>query len=74
MSDVLISLIEKWENTARNKFRSAKRQKDDPTSRPTAERFISHGAICYFNCAQDLRAALISLSLLPPTIEGADQK
>lgn len=50
--DVIVVLIDKWEQTARNKFVSAERQEDDPLSRPTAERFVSHGAMCYYNCAQ----------------------
>lgn len=65
----LTALIEKWEKTARNKFRSAERQIDDPAHRPTGERFIEHGAMCYFNCAQELRAVLSSLS---PSVKVTD--
>lgn len=70
----LTALIDEWEKTARNKFRSAERQEDDPANRPTAKRFVEHGAMCYYNCAQDLRAALSSLSPSTSTIEEGGQK
>jgi hypothetical protein len=48
-------LIEQWENRARCKFQSAEEKPDGAT-----REFIEHGAMCYFNCAQELRAALAS--------------
>jgi hypothetical protein len=50
----LIELAEKWEYYAKNRFLAAEQEKDD-----FGKRFIEHGAMCYFNCAQELKAALI---------------
>ncbi len=50
-------LLTKWERRARNKFLSAELEKD-----AMGKRLIEHGAMCYFNCAQELRAALSDLS------------
>lgn len=69
-----ISLVEKWEQIARNKFISAERQVDDPCNRPTATQFVNQGAMCYFNCAQELRRFLTSPLPLSPTIDEAAQK
>lgn len=49
----LQALAEKWEGTARLKFADAEREQSD-----FGRRFIEHGAMCYFNCAQALREAL----------------
>lgn len=70
----LIALAEKWEQTARNKFISADHQVDDPTNMPTAKRFVAHGAICYFNCAQELRRFLSSLESSSLDNQGECQK
>ncbi len=67
-------LAEEWEGVARRKFQSADRQVDDPINRPTGKRFIEHGAICYYNCAQELREALSSLLSSPSNIQGECQK
>ena len=56
----LTVLIEQWENRARSKFKSGEAQPDE-----ASRRFVEHGATCYFNCAQELRAALASA--LPPS-------
>ncbi len=74
MNDILFALIEKWENTARNKFRSSERKKDNPANRPTGKQFIEHGAICYTNCARELRAALVSVSPQVSTTQEVNQK
>jgi hypothetical protein len=49
----LISLINEWQNSARNRFRAAEQEKDE-----FGKRFIEHGAMCYFNCSHELRKAL----------------
>lgn len=49
----LEGLCSTWEQRARNKFRSAELEKD-----AMGRRLIEHGAMCYFNCAQELREAL----------------
>jgi hypothetical protein len=56
--DPLIELADKWEREARRKILSSKLQNDIPSQRPTGEALIQHGAICYFNCAQELRRVL----------------
>ncbi len=71
---VILKLIEKWEGAARRAFKSAEHQKDDPAKRPSGRKFIEHGAICYGNCAHDLREALSSLSPSASTTPGEDQK
>jgi hypothetical protein len=74
MNDILIALIEKWENTAQNKFRSSERQKDNPANRPTGKQFIENGAICYANCARELRVILASVSPQVSTTQEVNQK
>ena len=74
MKDQLIQLADKWEKTARHKFMSADNQYDDVKKRPTAKIFIEHGAMCYFNCAQELRKVLSSLSPLLLATQEGDQK
>lgn len=73
-SDLLTSLVEKWEQSARFAFNSAEVQIDDPNKRPTGKQFIELGAICYFNCAQDLRRSLnlpdLSFQPLLDKVEG----
>ena len=56
--DPMIELADKWEREARRKILSSKLQNDIPSQRPTGEALIQHGAICYFNCAQELRRIL----------------
>lgn len=59
----LIDLAVKWENWARRKWYDAEREKD-----PMGKRLIEHGALCYQNCASELREALTALSLEPSTM------
>ena len=47
------ALCVEWERRARNKLRSAELEKD-----AMGRRLIEHGAMCYFNCAQELKTAL----------------
>ena len=65
----LIDLAVKWENWARRKWYDAEREKD-----PMGKRLIEHGAICYQNCAQDLRKVLSSLSPSFSAIQKESQK
>lgn len=51
MTPAELSII--WENRARYAFLSAEHETD-----PMGRRLIEHGAMCYFNCAQELRKAL----------------
>jgi hypothetical protein len=67
-SDELSQLVREWEQIAKRKFYDAQCEKD-----PMGRRLIEHGAMCYFNCAQDLREYLNASSLQPSTIEGARQ-
>lgn len=46
----MTNLAEEWEAIARNKFRSAEHEEQE-----IHRRFIEHGAVCYFNCATQLR-------------------
>lgn len=48
-----IELAEIWENIARRKFHDADRTEDT-----IEKRGITHGAMCYFNCASELREVL----------------
>lgn len=43
----------KWEGTARRKFIDAAREENE-----MGKKLIEHGAMCYFNCAQELKKAL----------------
>lgn len=55
----LLLLIEEWERRARSAYASADHWRgrgDD-----FAARFIDHGAVCYANCATDLRVAIKAL-------------
>lgn len=49
----LETLVDDWEQSARRKFADAEREQSE-----FGRRFIEHGAMCYFNCAQALREAL----------------
>jgi len=46
-------LADAWERIAGSKFASADHEPD-----PMGRRLIEHGAICYWNCAQQLRKAI----------------
>ena len=69
MKQQLFELVDKWEKSARFAFLSAGEQKDD-----FGRRFIDHGAMCYMNCATDLKEVLASAGLLPSAIQGEGQK
>jgi hypothetical protein len=66
--DAIKKLIFDWEGIARNKFIDANLEGDE-----IGKRFIEHGAICYFNCAQELKKALGCQGLVVLTIEEERQ-
>jgi hypothetical protein len=49
----LMALAENWLRIARRKFVDAETE-----SYPAGKRLIEHGALCYLNCAEELKAAL----------------
>ena len=46
----LIDLAKSWEQQSKKKFEDAQHEKND-----MGKRLIEHGAVCYFNCANELR-------------------
>ena len=64
-----MALIEEWERIARRAFYDAEYEKD-----PMGKRLIEHGAMCYFNCIQQLKAVQASISPQPLTTEEECQK
>lgn len=65
----LMSLVYSWENIAGRKWADAEAEKD-----LMGRKLIEHGAICYRNCASELRGALISLLSQSSATEGEDQR
>jgi hypothetical protein len=63
--DVFIGLARQWENLARLKWLDGGREED-----PMGKRLIEHGALCYQNCASELREVLTSSSPRLLTIQG----
>lgn len=59
------SLADQWEHTARCKLQSAGMQTDE-----AERRFVEHGAICYFKCAQELREMLTAEIPANQPVEG----
>jgi hypothetical protein len=49
----LLKLVSEWEISARRQFGCAER-----TEGAMEKKLVEHGAMCYFNCAQALRATL----------------
>lgn len=68
-NDDLKQLAEKWESLVRRKFYDAKFEKD-----AMGKRLIEHGAVCYFNCAQELKEALLRHEQEPSTIPLEPQR
>lgn len=58
-ADQLHSLAETWERRAIGKLKCGEKTADE-----MGRRLVDHGAMCYFNCAQELKAILAELS--PP--------
>jgi hypothetical protein len=61
--DELMKLVLQWENSARKQFECGDRTEDE-----MGRRLVEHGAMCYFNCAQAIRAALDEP--LPPPLSS----
>ena len=51
----LISLCDYWENQAKKRFAAAEKE-----SFVSGKRCLEHGAVIYFNVAQELRSAIHS--------------
>jgi hypothetical protein len=66
---VLTDLACHWENIVRRKWIDSETEDD-----PIGKRLIEHGALCYQNCARELREAIISVLPEPSTIQGEGQK
>jgi hypothetical protein len=65
----IMDLADHWENIARRKWTDSLSEKD-----PIGKKLIEHGALCYQNCARELREALTFALPRPLTIEARDQK
>jgi hypothetical protein len=65
----LEDLAGQWESRARRALCDAEQEKD-----PMGKRLVEHGAMCYFNCAQEIKEVLISVSLRSSAIEEEGQK
>ncbi len=63
--EIVEELITRWERIAHRKFHDAEHEMND-----IGRRLIEHGAVCYANCARELRAALISALPVPSAIEA----
>jgi hypothetical protein len=59
----LMDLVSHWENMARRKWTDSENEKD-----VMGKKLIEHGALCYQNCARELREVLAFLSPEPSTI------
>jgi hypothetical protein len=46
----MVELADQWLKRARRKFHDAEGEQD-----VSGKRLIEHGAICYFNCSEELR-------------------
>ncbi len=69
MEEQCQQLIDKWNQKARRAFRSAETEPD-----VMGKRLIEHGAMCYFNCANDLTEVLASLSPQSLAMRGEDRR
>lgn len=66
---VLFDLASRWEDIARRKWADSETEND-----PMGKRLIEHGAMCYQNCARELKEALTSSSPLPSTTQGEEKR
>ncbi len=64
---IFMNLVNHWENRARRKWIDSEAEND-----PMGKKIIEHGALCYQNCARELKEALTSFSPLPSTIQAED--
>jgi hypothetical protein len=58
MTEELTTLVQRWENSSRKRFESAKTVNEDPVQKL----FLENSAMIYFNCANELKAVLASAS------------
>ncbi len=65
----LKDLIVEWERRARRAFYDAENERD-----PVGRKLIEHGAICHFNCANELREVLAAAWPVPLAKPIADRK
>lgn len=61
----IIALTEQWKARARSKFLSAEQEPHE-----MGRRLIEHGAMCYFNCAQELGALIPQFAAQPSTLNS----
>ena len=54
-TEQILKTVESWEQIARSRFADAA-----ATTEPTEKRGIETSAMCYYNCAQEIRAILAS--------------
>jgi len=66
---ILFGLVGRWEDIARRKWIDSEAENDQ-----MGKRLIEHGALCYQNCARELKEALTSLLPLASTIQEEDQR
>jgi len=52
----MVELVERWRKRAAKKFKDAETEKD-----AMGKRLIEHGAMCYFNCSQELQEIVAAL-------------
>lgn len=65
----LQDLVRRWEDIARRKWIDSEAEDN-----PMGKKLIEHGALCYQNCARELKEALSSSSPLPSAIPGEEKK
>lgn len=58
----LSEIADNWLRIARRKFVDAETETE-----PEGKRLVEHGALCYMNCADELKAALNADALRPST-------
>jgi hypothetical protein len=66
---VIRELVNRWEKMARRKWNDSLSEEN-----PMGKKVIEAGALCYQNCAQELRKALESAWPDPLAIQEEDQK
>lgn len=74
MKNNIFALVAKWEVIARRKFLCAQRASNVSLSWQTEKRFIEYWAMCYFNCALELKEVLSFLSPSSLATQEQDQK
>jgi len=67
INSVLLNLAYHWEDIARRKWTDSELEDD-----PMGKKLIEHGALCYQNCAGELKKVLTLSSPLASTIQEGD--